>query len=124
MRCSGGGWSLPCEHVRCQAQFDILFVWSPIEEKQLLALPSPQKRARRTLNRPPSKSVQRATTPDTDHTPDLNDHPDRQMTAKKTELPVFKEEKSRYVCDEASVALGQKIPEPRDIIESSSDEEL
>ncbi|KGO67511.1 Transcription factor, fungi [Penicillium italicum] len=61
--------------------------------------------------------------PVTDHTPDLDDHPNLQKTVKKTELLVLKEGKSRYVGDEASVTLGQKISELRDIIESSSDEE-
>ncbi|KZN83463.1 putative transcriptional regulatory protein [Penicillium chrysogenum] len=60
--------------------------------------------------------------PDTDHT-DLDDDPNLQKTVKKTELLVLKEGKSRYVSDEASVALGQKISELRDIIESPSDDE-
>ncbi|KAJ5770702.1 uncharacterized protein N7511_002753 [Penicillium nucicola] len=48
---------------------------------------------------------------------------DPSSLAKKTELLVIKEGKSRYVGDEASVALGEKISELRDIIESDSDEE-
>ncbi|KAJ6065738.1 hypothetical protein N7444_001391 [Penicillium canescens] len=43
--------------------------------------------------------------------------------AKKTELLVLKEGKSRYVSDEVSVTLGEKISELRDIIESDSNEE-
>ncbi|CRL19980.1 Fungal transcriptional regulatory protein, N-terminal [Penicillium camemberti] len=97
------------------------------------------KRARRTLNRPPVSELLtrlklleeevgqlRSTrrNPDTDHTPELDDHPNLPKTAKKTELLVLKEGKSRYVSDEASVVLGQKISELRDIIESSSDEEF
>ena len=82
------------------------------------------KRARRTLNRPPiSELVARLKlleeevgqlrstrlNPDTDHTPELDDHPNLPKTAKKTELLVLKEGKSRYVSDEASVVLGQKV---------------
>ncbi|CAG8885723.1 unnamed protein product [Penicillium egyptiacum] len=96
------------------------------------------KRARRTLNRPPVSELLtrlkhleqevkqlRLTrcNPDTDPTPDLDDHPNLQKTAKKTDLLVRKEGKSRYVSDEVSVALGQQISELRDIIESSSDDE-
>lgn len=82
------------------------------------------KRARRTLNRPPVSELLtrlklleeevgqlRSTrrNPDTDHTPELDDHPNLPKTAKKTELLVLKEGKSRYVSDEASVVLGQKV---------------
>lgn len=81
------------------------------------------KRTRQTLNRPPVSELLtrlkhleeeveqlRSTRchPDTDHT-DLDDDPNLQKTVKKTELLVLKEGKSRYVSDEASVALGQKV---------------
>lgn len=79
------------------------------------------KRARRTLNRPPVSELltrlklleeevrQLRHNPDTDHTPESDDHPNLPKTAKKTELLVLKEGKSRYVSDEASVVLGQKV---------------
>ena len=81
------------------------------------------KRTRQTLNRPPVSELLtrlkhleeeveqlRSTRchPDTDHT-DLDDDPNLQKTVKKAELLVLKEGKSRYVSDEASVALGQKV---------------
>jgi hypothetical protein len=43
---------------------------------------------------------------DINPTPDVNDPSN---LAKKTELLVLKEGKSRYVGDEASVALGEKV---------------
>lgn len=82
------------------------------------------KRARRTLNRPPVSELLislklleeeveqlRSTrrNPDTDHPPDLDNRPNLEKTVRKTELLVLKEGKSRYVGDEASVALGQKV---------------
>lgn len=82
------------------------------------------KRARRTLNRPPIAELlarlrnleeevsqlrsTRSSSRDSDinPTPDVNDPSN---LAKKTELLVLKEGKSRYVGDEASVALGEKV---------------
>ncbi|KAJ5359861.1 hypothetical protein N7517_009052 [Penicillium concentricum] len=98
------------------------------------AFPGP-KRARRTLNRPPVSELLtrlkhleeevkqlRSARHNTVHTSELDNHPNLE-TVKKTELLVSKDGKSRYVGDEASAALGQKISELRDIIESSSEEE-
>ncbi|CAG8143197.1 unnamed protein product [Penicillium salamii] len=87
--------------------------------------PGPQ-RARRTLNRPPISELrdrlkhleeELAQLRSADRKSDSGSVEDSH--AKKTVL-VLKEGKSRYIGDEASIALGEQL---RDIIESSSDEE-
>lgn len=87
------------------------------------SFPGP-KRARRILKRPPVSELLtrlkhleeeveqlRSTrpNPDIDHTPVLDEHPNLEKAVKRKELLVLKEGKSRYVSDEASVALGQKV---------------
>ncbi|KAK9851300.1 Fungal transcriptional regulatory protein [Penicillium brevicompactum] len=56
------------------------------------------------------------------HSTDPTQSPE-ESNATKPELLVRKEGKSRYIGDEASIALGEQISELRDIIESSSDED-
>jgi hypothetical protein len=78
------------------------------------------KRARRTLNRPPISSLVarlkyleeevtklQFTGHSGHHTPDSNDCPENKTA--KTELLILKEGKSRYVGDEASIALGEQV---------------
>lgn len=83
------------------------------------------QRVRRTLNRPPIRELLtrlrtleeeveqlRSTRPNLhgDQTSDLDDHLNREhQTGNKAELLVHKKGKSRYVGDEASIALGQKV---------------
>ncbi|CAG7932026.1 unnamed protein product [Penicillium olsonii] len=91
--------------------------------------PGPQ-RARRTLNRPPISELRarlkhlegevaqlRSAEPKSDPGSLEDSH------AKRNEVLVLREGKSRYIGDGASIALGEQISELRDIIESSSDED-
>ena len=87
------------------------------------AFPGP-KRARRTLNRPPTSELlvrlkaleeevsQLRSTHRSPRDSDVNPTSDLDgpsNLAKKAELLVLKEGKSRYVSDEASVTLGEKV---------------
>lgn len=94
------------------------------EIRSTVHLPGSQ-RARRTLNRPPVSELLtrlraleeeverlRSTRPNlySDQTSDLDDHSNLEhQTGKKVELLVHKKGKTRYVGDEASIALGQKV---------------
>lgn len=78
------------------------------------------KRARRTLNRPPISELvarlkhlegevaQLRSTAGSSHSSDLNHSPE-ESNAAKPELLVRKEGKSRYIGDEASIALGEQV---------------